>query len=175
MSCVPSPHSQFPVAFLPSAPFLFYHPSRLYRLATPPASPLSKHPLHPFPASPNTPLSPALQTDESKLSGFTSFEPGLLFFSPSSRRKVARHSPQAPVTCSKGYWCCVPEWSGGERAGMPPSFSHGCPPKGWLSQADALMPRERGSEAGGEGTWEGGGRAAALLSQSSTRQGDQRK
>lgn len=48
-------------------------------------------------------------------------------------------------------------------------------PQGRLSQADALMPRERGSEAGGEGTWEGGGRAAAPLSQSSTRQGDQRK
>lgn len=80
LSCVPSPQSQFPVAFLPSAPFLFYHPSRLYRLATPPASPLSKHPLPPFPSSPNTPLPPALQTDESKLSGFTSFEPGLFFF-----------------------------------------------------------------------------------------------
>lgn len=80
LSCVPSPHSQFPVAFLPSAPFLFHHPSRLYRLPTPPASPLSKHPLHSSPSGPNTPLPPALQTDESKLSGFTSFEPGLFFF-----------------------------------------------------------------------------------------------
>lgn len=75
-----------------------------------------------------------------------------------------------PLTCSEGYWRCVLEQSGGERGGMSLSLFPRLSPQGWLSQADAPMPRERGSEAGGEGTWEGGGRAATPPSQSSPRQ-----
>lgn len=170
------PSSRFPVSFLPSSPFLFRHPSRLHCLATPPASPLSDHPLHPFPSAPEPPTPPALQTEESKLSRIYLFRTRvIIFFPPSSGRKVGKHSPWAPVTCSEAYRCCVPERTGEERGGMPPSVFPRLSPQGWLSQADAPMPRERGSEAGGEGTWEGGGRAAAPPSQSSPRQGDQRK
>lgn len=75
--------SPFPLAFLPPSAFLLPHPPRLHRLATPPASPTSPSPLlPPSPPLPSIPFPspPALRTSKSKLSGFTSHEPGRLFF-----------------------------------------------------------------------------------------------
>lgn len=164
--CIPA---FFSLSFSPSFPSpLPCHPSRFSPLR-PPSPPFSF-------LLPNHPPRQPYKLRNQNFQGFTSSEPGLLFFfPPSSGRKVGKHSPWAPVTCSEAYRCCVPERMGEERGGMPPSLFPRLSPQGWLSQADAPMPRERGSEAGGEGTWEGGGRAAAPPSQSSPRQGDQRK
>lgn len=130
LSRVPSPHCQFPVAFLPSAPFLFYHPSSLYRLATPPASPFSEQPLHPFPSGPNTPLPPAPQTDESKLSGITSFEPGLLFFFPRPPDEKLGDTLRRPLYVVPRVTGAVFRNGVGEKGkALPPSFSHACPPQ----------------------------------------------
>lgn len=116
---VPRPLSSLPVSCCIPAfcSLYFYHPSRLCCLVTPPASPFSKQPLHPFPSGPTTPLPPALQTDEPKLSGFTSFEPGLLFFFPVLQTKSCETLSAGPCNLFRGLPVLCPgmQWGGKGR------------------------------------------------------------